>query len=78
MPAKLPPPVGTLAFLAECGRTVYIVCNRCNRFVVASLQDIAQHVGWRANAQEAGKRLRCNDLTVEYRSEVLGETLLVL
>ena len=61
MPAKHPPPVGTLAFLAECGRTVYIVCNRCNRFVVAQLQDIAQHVGWRANAQEAGKKLRCKE-----------------
>jgi hypothetical protein len=47
--------------LAECGHTVYIVCNRCNRFVVAKLQEIAQHVGWRTNAQEAGKRLRCKE-----------------
>jgi phage FluMu protein Com len=61
VPAKHPPPAGTLAFLAECGRTVYIVCNHCNRFVTAKLQDIAKHVGWRANAQEAGKRLRCKE-----------------
>lgn len=61
MPAKHPPPVGTLAFLAECGRTVYIVCNHCNRFVVAKLQEIAERVGWRTNAQEAGKRLRCKE-----------------
>ena len=61
MPAKHQQPVGTLAFLAECGRTVYIVCNRCNRFVVAKLDEIAQRVGWRANVQETGKRLRCKE-----------------
>jgi hypothetical protein len=61
VPAKHPAPPGTLAYLAECGRTVYIVCNRCNRFVVAELQGIAQHIGWRANAKDAGKRLRCKE-----------------
>lgn len=61
MPAKHPAPAGTLAYLAECGRTVYIVCDRCNRFVVAKLHEIAQRVGWRANARETGKRLRCSE-----------------
>jgi hypothetical protein len=61
MPAKHPPPVGTLAFLAECGKTVYVVCNHCNRFVVAQLEEIAKRVGWRTNVQDAGKRLRCKE-----------------
>ena len=61
MPAKHPPLPGTLAFLAECGSTVYVVCNRCQRFAVANLEKIASHVGWRTNAVDAGKRLRCTE-----------------
>jgi hypothetical protein len=50
-----------LAYLAEGGQTVYAVCNHCERFTVANLFEIAQRVGWRANAQEAAKRLRCRE-----------------
>ena len=61
MPAKHPAPQGTLAYLAESGRTVYIVCDKCGRFVVARLGDVAQQVGWGAHAHHVGKRMRCKE-----------------
>jgi hypothetical protein len=59
MPAKRPARPGTIGYLAECGRTVYIVCGKCGRFTVAKLYDIAQRAGWAAAAEDVGKRLRC-------------------
>nr|MBO2490048.1 hypothetical protein [Gammaproteobacteria bacterium] len=61
MPSKKPAKPGTLGFLGECGMTVYIVCGKCGRFTVAKLEEIAKRTGWRANADEVGKRLRCSD-----------------
>jgi len=59
MPAKKPAQSGTLAYLAECGRAVYIVCGKCSRFTVANFYKIAQSAGWRAEADQVGKRMRC-------------------
>ena len=61
MPSKKPAGVGTLGYLGECGATIYAVCDKCGRFTVAQLEEIARHVGWRATAYEVGKRLKCRE-----------------
>jgi hypothetical protein len=59
MPAKHPPQPGTLAYLAECGRPVFIICLNCGRFTVPRFYEIAREAGWSAMASDIGKRLRC-------------------
>lgn len=59
MPAKKPAPPGTLAFLSESGKRVYVVCDNCDRITNANLYKIAQSARWRARASEVAKRLRC-------------------
>jgi len=61
MPAKKPAPPGTLGYLGECGATIYVVCDRCSRFTIAKLEEIAKHAGWHASAAEVGKRLKCKE-----------------
>jgi len=60
MPAKHPPRPGTLAWLAECGQSVYAVCRKCGRYTVPQLQSIAESVGWRASVAELTQRLKCS------------------
>jgi hypothetical protein len=59
MPAKHPPMPGTLASFAECGHSVFLVCNNCGRYIKPQFYLIAQKTGWRAMADEVGKRMRC-------------------
>jgi hypothetical protein len=59
VPAKKPPAPGTLAALAECGRTIYIICKKCGRCKQADLLKLALEAGWRANVEEVPARLRC-------------------
>lgn len=60
MPAKHPPRPGTLAWFAECGRPVFIVCNHCGRFVVPKYYEIAQRTGWQAQVADIGPHLLCD------------------
>jgi hypothetical protein len=60
MPAKHPPLPGTLAFYAECGRPVFIVCLNCWRFTVPKWHEIASEAGWRTNVKEIGPRMFCD------------------
>ena len=59
MPAKRAPPPGTLAYLAESGRAVFIVCRRCGRCTKADFYKLAQAVGWSAKVDDIAKRLVC-------------------
>jgi len=59
MPAKHPALPGTLAFYAECGRPVFLVCLNCGRFTMPKLQAIASAAGWRTKVSEIAPRLRC-------------------
>lgn len=59
MPAKKPAPPGTLAYLGECGRPVYVRCKKCGHSKMIECYDLAQRFGWASQTRVIAERLRC-------------------
>jgi ribosomal protein S27E len=59
MPANKAAPPGTLAYLRESGRPVYIRCKKCGHSKLIECDALAQHFGWASETRVIAERLRC-------------------